>query len=366
MIGDPLPFEREAEDGERLDAERRDELWGLVWECAELDEPFSPGRGPLRELVESSDGDAARTALAALAEQGQLGEARETMGELHLALDRALADEGITVGEGMWLRRRLIRLRQLIQKEEIGAQLRMQTDLLRDITHDLRVPLNSIVFLTDSLFEERHGDLNETQRRQLGGVYSASATLLNLVNDLLDLTRSTRDELESTSVPFSIDGVLEDVRHLVRPVAQHHRAELDLDVRSKESWHGDPRLVRRLLLNLVTNGLEAAGEGGTVSVRVESAESGPSDREMPTITVEDSGGGLDFDRAEKLLHPGELSGWKNLLDGTDGLGLLICGRLVRAAGGSISVERRQSRGTRFVVELPYGAEDAEDSEGASG
>lgn len=361
MTVDPLHSERETDDGRRLDPERIEELWGLVWEHADLETPLSPERGTLRELVESSGDDAARATLEAIAEQRQLGEARDAMGELHLALDRALADEAVSFRQGTFLRRRLIRLLRLIQQEAIEARLRMQTDLLRDVTHDLRVPLNSIVFLTDSLFEERHGNLNETQRRQLAGVYSASATLLNLVNDLLDLTRSTRDELESTSVPFAIDGVLEDVRHLVRPVAQHHRAELELEVQSKGAWHGDPRLVRRLLLNLVTNGLEAAGEDGTVSVRVESAESGQSDRDMPTITVEDSGGGLDIDRAEKLLDPGEVSGWRSLLDGTDGLGLLICGRLVRAAGGSISVERRQSGGTRFVVDLPYTEEETEDS-----
>lgn len=342
-------FRKEFE-GDGPDPDRGADLW---WEYVDLDADGPVDRAALRELLDTDAGEVA----AELADGAEPASLWAALGELHLGLDRAVADDALALPEAAALRRRLNRLLPRLHREGLSEELRDRSELLRDITHDLRVPLNSIVFLADSLFGERHGGLNEAQRRQVGGVYSASATLLNLVNDLLDLTRASRDELESTRVPFSVEGVLDDVRHLVHPVTQHHGAELEVDLRTEGSWRGDPRLVRRLLLNLVTNAVEAAGEGGSVRVAVDGPREDGAGPEMPRITVEDTGPGVDVERAEALLDPGELSGWRDLLDGTEGLGLLITGRLVRAAGGEISVERREAGGSRFTVLLPYAPED---------
>ena len=301
------------------------------------------------------EGACDRDLLEELAARGEVGAAWDAIEALHLGLDRALDADEITAGDARRLRRGLTRLQSRLHRAGLHARLATRRALMRDITHDLRVPLNSIVFLTDSLFDETHGELTSTQRRKLGGVYSASTTLLNFVNDLLDLSQSTAEDFECASVPFSIRGVLEDARHLVRPVADYHGADLEIDNRTQDSWQGDPRLVRRILLNLVTNALEAAGEGGEVAVRVETGDG--DDPRMQRIVVSDTGPGIDLDRAEALLDPGDPAGWKRLLDGTDGLGLLIIGRLVRAAGGAVEVGRPRSGGTRFQVELPFGGDN---------
>lgn len=303
-------------------------------------------------VAEDGDGDGVSAHLEEVAVRGRVGAAWDAAEELHLALDRALESAEIASREARRCRRRLARLQSRLHRAGLRARLAARRELLRDITHDLRVPLNSIVFLADSLFDERHGELSEAQRRKLGGVYSASTTLLNFVNDLLDLSRSTEEDFECTRVPFSIQGVLEDARHLVRPVADYHGAAVEFDLRTGDSWYGDPRLVRRILLNLVTNGLEAAGEGGTVEVTIDDGgERAPGSRR---IVVSDDGPGIDLERAEGLLDPGEPEVWRGLLDGTDGLGLLIIGRLVRAAGGSVDVARSEDGGTRFTVGLPFG------------
>ena len=290
--------------------------------------------------------------LEVVAVQGRVGAAWDAAEELHLALDRALESGAISNREARRCRRRLARLQSRLHRAGLRARLSARRELLRDITHDLRVPLNSIVFLTDSLFDERHGELSEAQQQKLGGVYSASTTLLNFVNDLLDLSRSTEEDFECNRVPFSIKGVLEDGRHLVGPVADYYGAEVEFDLQTDDSWYGDPRLVRRILLNLVTNGLEASGEGGTVEVIVD--DGGGRDHGSLRIVVSDDGPGIDLERTEALLDPGDPEEWRGLLDGTDGLGLLITGRLVRAAGGSVDVARTGDGGTRFEVDLPFG------------
>lgn len=316
-------------------------------------------------LEDEGDGDGVPPRLEEIAARGRVGAAWDAVGELHLALDRAVAAGEMSHDEVRRCRRRLARMQSRLHRAGLRARLSARRELLRDITHDLRVPLNSIVFLTDSLFDERHGELSEAQRRKLGGVYSASTTLLNVINDLLDLSRSTEEDFECTRVPFSIGGVLEDARHLVRPVADYHGAELEVDLRTGDSWNGDPRLVRRILLNLVTNGLEAAGEGGAVAVTLD--DGGDRDPRTRRVVVADDGPGIDLERAEALLDPGEPAAWQGLLDGTDGLGLLIIGRLARAAGGSVEVARGgENGGTRFTVALPFGEGGDESGDAGDG
>lgn len=307
-----------------------------------------------RELQQDgSSEDRLRERLESLVDRGELGTTWDAVEKLHLGLDMAVKEGAIPPGDAIRLRRGLTALQSRLHRVGLSARLAARRELLRDITHDLRVPLNSIVFLTDSLFDERHGQLSEPQRRKLGGVYSASTTLLNFVNDLLDLSQSTEEDFECSCIPFSIRGVVEDLRHLVRPVADYHGANLEIDLQTEDSWEGDPRLVRRILLNLVTNALEAAGEGGEVRVALEEIDG--DEPGMRRLVVSDTGPGIDLERAEALLDPVDEPGWKKLLDGTDGLGLLIIGRLVRAAGGSVSVEHGgDSGGTRFAAELPFG------------
>lgn len=357
----------QSEDGgEKQDAARERlsphiQTWRAYADREHADGESSAIVGGLLDTISAEeDTDGARPEvrhrLEELAARGELGDAWDAVETLHLALDRAVADGEIEGGAAIRLRRRLTELQGRLHRAGLSARLAARRELLRDITHDLRVPLNSIVFLTDSLFDERYGELSETQKRKLGGVYSASTTLLNFVNDLLDLSQSTEEDFECSSVPFSIQGVLDDARHLVRPVADYHGADLEIDLRTEDSWEGDPRLVRRVLLNLVTNGLEAAGDGGKVTVTVENGDGHGS--AMRRIDVADSGPGIDVERAEALLDPGDETGWKKLVDGTDGLGLLIIGRLVRAAGGEVEVEAGE--GTRISVHLPFGGGEADE------
>lgn len=351
-----------AGNGDPVQASRLVDTWREHVELGEAEADAERIVGALLEAVvgDEGHGDVVPAPLEELAARGRVGAAWDAAEELHLALDRAVDSGEMASAEARRCRRRLARMQSRLHRAGLRARLAARRQLLRDITHDLRVPLNSIVFLTDSLFDERHGELTEAQRKKLGGVYSASTTLLNFVNDLLDLSRSTEEDFECTRVPFSVQGVLEDVRHLVRPVADYHGAEAEFDLRTDESWNGDPRLVRRILLNLVTNGLEAAGEGGTVAVTLDDGGGGDPGRRR--IVVSDDGPGIDLERAEALLDAGDPEEWRGLLEGTDGLGLLIIGRLVRAAGGDVAVDRSEEGGTGFVVELPFG-DEGDDSVG---
>lgn len=248
------------------------------------------------------------------------------------------------------MRRRLGDLTTRLWEASVETELSAYRRLLRDISHDIRSPLNSILFLADGLYSEQSGSLNKTQRRQMGVVYSAAASLLNLVNDLLDFARTAEGDVgEVAEVPFSAAGVVADVRRLVRPIAEHRGCALRMEVEARGPRVGDPQLLSRVLINLLSNAVEAAGENGEVVLRM-SDEAG-----ILRVEVMDDGCGAPVDRLRELLRPPRDEPLTRMLHGQiHGLGLVICGRMVRATGGDIDVDEGEEGGrTRFVVELPF-------------
>lgn len=277
----------------------------------------------------------------------------EAIVECHGLLDRALSD-GAPLEEVRRFRIGLLRLARGAAEAEIADGGSSYRRLLLDVSHDIRSPLNSILFLADGLLGEQSGSLNEVQRRQLGVVYSAASALLNLVNDLLDFARLHEEAPEEpSSVSFSVQSVLSDVRHLVDPVADHHGTRLTIQVDAEDPRSGDPHVLRRVLLNLVSNALKATWEVGEVRVLVRDEDEGRTLR----VDVDDDGEGVDVDMARELIRGSSGSQALRMLEGqTHGLGLIICGRKVRSVEGDLDVRRRESGGTRFTVRLPFARE----------
>lgn len=269
--------------------------------------------------------------------------------EVYGRLDEATG-AGVARDEAVEIRRRLGRVMEALWISDVAGERALCRDVLREVSHDIRSPLNSILFLADGLYSGRSGPLTDPQRRQLGVVYSAAATLLNMVNDLLDFARSSEDEVDAVSlVPFSVSGVLADVRRLVGPIAEHRDCRLRTEMEVQDPRRGDPQIASRVLVNLVSNGIDAAGKDGEVVVRV------TGDDETLRLRVLDDGDAPDPERLEELAARDSNAGLTRTLTGqTHGLGLVICGRMVRAAGGSLEVDRTHDGWTQFTVELPFG------------
>jgi signal transduction histidine kinase len=242
--------------------------------------------------------------------------------------------------------------RELLQiSKSFQAQIdRVHRRALEDVSHDLRSPLNSILFLADALRTEHSGPLTDVQSRQVGVLYSATVTLVRLVNDLIDFARlGSRELITITATSFSIDSVLNDVHQLVSPLTDHREVSLVMSLRTEGTRSGDPHLLSRVLLNLVSNAVEAVDEGGKVSVEVLDAPSGDL-----RIEIGDDRVGTDIEHLRGLIsdaeagrRPGETRGW------TRGLGLSICARLVKSAGGRMSINGRPETGAVFQVDLPF-------------
>lgn len=232
--------------------------------------------------------------------------------------------------------------------EQFGAQLggANGVDFLVQIVHDLRSPLTSILFLAETLMQERSGPVNERQQRQLGLIYSAAFGLSSLTSDTIELARGGDQLADDRPAPLSVMDLLESVCDIVRPIAAEKGLVVNVTLPTIDLRLGHALALRRVLLNLTTNALKFTDRGSVDIVAVDEGETRMS------FTVRDTGPGINPEALSSLFHPFRRSAkaGRYLFSGT-GLGLALTRRLVRAMGSDLCLETRPGWGTQFWFEL---------------
>ena len=232
--------------------------------------------------------------------------------------------------------------------EQFGAQLGGANglDFLVQIVHDLRSPLTSILFLAETLMQERSGPVNERQERQLGLIYSAPFGLSSLTSDTIELARGGDQLADDRPTPLSVSELLESVCDIVRPIAAEKGLTVGVTLPTTDLRLGHALALRRVLLNLTTNALKFT-ERGSVDIIV--TEQSPT---RVTFFVRDTGPGINPEALASLFHPFRRSAnaGRYLFSGT-GLGLALTRRLVRAMGSELCLETRPGWGTQFWFDL---------------
>ena len=219
-------------------------------------------------------------------------------------------------------------------------------ELVVELAHDLRSPLTSIIFLTESLRREQGGSVNELQRRQLGIIYSAALSLVSMASDVIDLAKGGTRLLDQRPSPFSIAEVIESTYDILKPVVEEKQLEL-LTIRPEVDQRlGHPVALSRVLLNLTANALRYTDSG---VVEIAARETGCSTIEF---SVRDTGPGMDEEAVKQLFEPMRRnpSNQRFGFSGS-GLGLAICRRLVAVMGAELQYESAPGVGTRFYFEV---------------
>jgi len=215
-------------------------------------------------------------------------------------------------------------------------------ELLVEVAHDLRSPLSSILFLSETLRSGHSGGVNELQKSQLGLIYSAALAMASISSDVVELARGRRVYGEEEPTPFSIREVVDSVYEMVRPMAEEKGVEVKHELPTSDRFRGHPGLLSRVLLNLVTNGLKFTEEG-SVTMGARGCPRGRLE-----FFVEDTGPGMECENVEQLFQPFRKSSDRSghFFSGS-GLGLSIARRLVGAMGSELELESERGKGTRF-------------------
>ncbi|NGO38908.1 hypothetical protein G4L39_05795 [Limisphaera ngatamarikiensis] len=226
---------------------------------------------------------------------------------------------------------------------------RLKSAFLAVMSHELRTPLNSILGFTGVLLKELPGPLNEEQRKQLTIVRDNARHLLDLINDVLDLSKIEAGQMKVASAPYSVREVVTRAVEAVRPRVESKGLAMELALHpAVDRAVGDARRVEQILLNFLANAVRFT-EQGRIRVWVDLVESA---REL-RFRVEDKGCGIAAENLERIFQPFEQlqTGPGRPHEGT-GLGLAICRRLADLLGGRIEVHSQPGQGSVFTLLLP--------------
>ncbi len=234
-----------------------------------------------------------------------------------------------------------------IAKDAAEAADRTKSAFLATMSHELRTPLNSIIGFSGIMLQGLPGPLNPEQRKQLGMVHQSAKHLLELINDVLDLSKIEAGQLQIELRPFDLRASIEKSVAALQPQAKGKGLALDMKLSDEVgAITSDQRRVEQVLLNLLSNAIKFT-ETGRVTVEA-TREDGAI-----VISVIDTGMGIREQDLPLLFKPFSQvdAGSNKRFEGT-GLGLSICKRLVGRLGGDIRVESRWGEGSRFSFELP--------------
>jgi len=231
--------------------------------------------------------------------------------------------------------------------DELARGSRLKSDFLSSMSHEFRTPLNAITGYSELLAEDATGPLSDKQRRFVGHIQRGAKHLLDLINDILDLSKIEAGKIEIHRESVTVREMLFEVISAIRPLAIAKGIEIDCRVPDHDAVYADRLRLKQIAFNLLSNALKFTPAGG--SVWIESA----ADGQMMTISVCDTGTGIPHQEHESIFENFYQAGagTKGLREGT-GLGLAIVKRLVVLQGGRIWVESEPGAGSRFRFDLP--------------
>jgi signal transduction histidine kinase len=211
------------------------------------------------------------------------------------------------------------------------------------MSHELRTPLNAIIGYNSLLLDEIYGPLPDAHRRGIERSQQAAKHLLELVNDVLDMSKLEAGKIEIEATSVHIPTLITELFSTLRAVAESRGCELTLDCHIAEPIRTDPRRVRQILLNLLSNAIKF---GAGKPVRVRCAESAAE----AWVEVEDKGPGIAPDDIHRIFE--EFVQLPHVAAGGTGLGLPISRRLAELLGGRVEVESTLGCGSTFRIVLP--------------
>ncbi len=236
-----------------------------------------------------------------------------------------------------------------LRNRDVERANQLKSEFLASMSHELRTPLHTVIGFAELLGEELEGPLNEKQKRFIGHIHKDSMHLLELINDVLDLSKIEAGRLRLHREVFDVGACIEETLASIRPAAAAKSIPIESDIAVSTAIHADRVRLKQILYNLLSNAVKFTTERGRI--RLEAHHEG----EMLEISVIDTGIGIPRDQQEAIFDKFYQVGatTKGVREGT-GLGLAITKALVEEHGGRMFLSSDIGKGSTFTFTIAIG------------
>ncbi|MCY3551234.1 MAG: PAS domain S-box protein [Candidatus Poribacteria bacterium] len=232
-------------------------------------------------------------------------------------------------------------------KETAEYASRAKSDFLANMSHELRTPLNAIIGFAEILRDELVGSINAEQRECVNDIHISGQHLLEMINDILDLSKIEAGKMALQLEIFSIVEAVEEVNAIITALAVKKDLDLTLNYNRNGMIEADRVKIKQIFYNLLSNAVKFTPEGGKVATEVE-----VTDTELRAQVI-DTGIGIAEEDQAKLFAPfTQIDTSKSRRYGGTGLGLALTHRLIELHGGEISVKSEEGKGSNFALKIP--------------
>jgi PAS domain S-box-containing protein len=242
---------------------------------------------------------------------------------------------------------------------ELDRATRLKDEFLANMSHELRTPLNAVLGMSEALQDDVFGELNDRQKGAIATIERSGQHLLELINDILDLSKVEAGKLEFHPVTVFVRDLCESSITFVKQQAHKKGIQLKLEIAPKlPTLIADPLRIRQVLINLLNNAVKFTPEGGSVELRVQIDVQAEMD--FLAFSVTDTGIGIATSDLDKLFKPFvQIDSKLNRQYNGTGLGLALVRRLVELHGGKVEVTSTIGQGSCFTVYFPCTGTPAE-------
>jgi PAS domain S-box-containing protein len=244
-----------------------------------------------------------------------------------------------------------------LENERLMYANKAKSEFLSSVSHDLRTHLNSIMGFSDLMKQKTAGELNQKQERYMSNVLISSKFLLELINNILDLSRIEAGKIELIIEKFEVNRAINEIAVLLKGKTSKHNIIFEKDFDPElEFIEGDKQRFKQIMFNLLGNAIKFSKEkGGTVTIRTR------KNGDMAHFSVSDTGIGIrQKDLGRLFTNFQQLRPEISQKYGGTGLGLSITKQLVELHGGKIMVESKYGKGSTFTVLLPVSGKKPEE------
>ncbi len=235
------------------------------------------------------------------------------------------------------------------QNRRMQEANRLKSEFLANMSHELRTPLNAIIGFSELMVNEKVGPVSEEQKEYLGDILTSARHLLQLINDVLDLTKVEAGKMEFRAEALDLARVTNEVKEILRGLASAKRITVEAQVDSSlPKVLLDGGKYKQVLYNFLSNAIKFTPDNGRVTIRT-----APEGEHMFRLSVEDTGIGIKTEDLHKLFIEFQQldAGTAKKYAGT-GLGLALTKRIVEAQGGKVGVKSQLGRGSTFHATFP--------------